>query len=249
MFVFYLFIGQGFGQSKKSSYLVLYSGKIITADSLIYKSPYFYYDTSVINEDEVKYYMTDFGRFENTRLSNKNNVTAFKLMESPANKIDSTKFKDIFIVLYSGKVIKCKSIFYQTHYLNTDSAKYLDDDVKFYQVGYTRFANMKFFTLFDMSSAFLQAKSIGKINLYEQSTTFTHMKGGGGHNNGDSYSETTTKYYYNKGNGDLKNTSIKYLLQDMADNPECIKRLKELRFKLLGKDEAINDVIKLYNSM
>lgn len=249
MFVFYLFIGQGFGQSKKSSYLVLYSGKIITADSLIYKSPYFYYDTSVINEDEVKYYMTDFGRFENTRLSNKNNVTAFKLMESPANKIDSTKFKDIFIVLYSGKVIKCKSIYYQSHYLITDSAKYLDDDVKFYQAGYKRFANMKFFTLFDMSSAFLEAEKMGKINSYEiKVTTRTDGRFQDGLSS-QSYQTTSIKYYYNKGFGDLKYRKIKYLLNDMADNPECITRLKKLRFKLFGKDDAINEIVKLYNSM
>jgi hypothetical protein len=240
-------IGDGLGQSEKSNYLVTYSGKIVYADSLTYKSPYFYCDTSIIHEDEVSYFMNDLGRFENTKQTNQEHKTVFKRLKSPVSKNDSTNF----IVLYSGEVIKCKTILYEFPNIITDSVKYLAEDVKFYQLAYDRYINKINYSLFSNYSNFIKAKSTGKINFYEHTTKFSHMKGGGGYNNSNSYTETTTRYYYNKGFGDLKYVKIRSLLRDMSDNPECTKRLKEFKFRLLflfKPDDAMKEIFNLYNN-
>ncbi len=240
-------IGDGLGQSEKSNYLVTYSGKIVYADSLTYKSPYFYCDTSIIHEDEVSYFMNGLGRFENTRQTNQEHKTVFKRLKSPVSKNDSTNF----IVLYSGEVIKCKTILYEFPHIITDSVKYLAEDVKFYQLAYDRYINKINYSLFSNYSNFMKATSTGKINFYAKYEQYTTKNSGGGNNSNSSFTQTSVTYYYNKGFGDLKYVKIRSLLHDMADNPECTKRLKELKFRLLflfKPDDAMKEIFDLYNN-
>jgi hypothetical protein len=129
-----------------------------------------------------------------------------------------------YVMLYSGKLIKCKTVYHQSSLIITDAAKYDEDDVQFFKSGDILYGNTRKFSWFKKSSNFLQASITGKINVFiERTTTYSRNQNGG------STTNTSTTVYYNKGFGDLNYTKPKLLKKDMAGNAECLKIIKKVR--------------------
>jgi hypothetical protein len=75
----FLIICKAFGQSEKytSSYLVLYSGRVIYSNYVQYITPYFNTDKGKFMEDSVSFYKNRSGAYGNTRHLRKRNPTYF----------------------------------------------------------------------------------------------------------------------------------------------------------------------------
>jgi hypothetical protein len=126
-----------------------------------------------------------------------------------------------YVMLYSGKLIKCSFIEYQSPLIITESAKYHEDDVKLYKKENNLYANMRHLGVRKNTSTFLPAEKIGKVNIFKE----YYMSGG------------EIKYvvlYYNKGYGALKKAKYKFMKDDLADNGESIKLIKKGRNKKIG---------------
>ncbi len=139
-----------------------------------------------------------------------------------------------YLVLYSGKTIKCTHIQYGSPFFNTNVGIYREDSVKFYKNSSGSFANTKHLSRRNTSS-FMRATTTGPINLYSQ--TITSVKSGGYKQDRKTgaymytrdQSMTQEYLYYNKGTGSLKKAKYKTLKFDLADNPKSMKQLRKCR--------------------
>jgi len=122
-----------------------------------------------------------------------------------------------FIELNNGEKIEVKRIEFRPikRVFLADGIEYKPRQIKFYQNNNSFYANAKNALLFGQST-FVRRVDSGRINLYSYKIPRNFMG-------------TFSVDFYNKDDGDLKRTRIRFLKEDLKDNEKSLKYLRQTR--------------------